>query len=370
MIGKPIHRILKNPNYNSTIWNRISNRPSPFESTLTILEDPAQGRQLYLIGTTNSSTLLAKRTRELIKSEKPDSIFVQTNEKWWNTVKEFKNINSQKELNLYNPILRNTQEWHMENNPRSLIFKMRFYPWLFLLTQMFGFPSSFHPFTPGLEMKWAIEEAQKLNSQIIYGGQEIHSGTLYALRTEKRFDIISLAWKYFFALRNKKWETEYQDTFRLLDVHGGEIFAEILDKYRIAWLIKLFEKYAPFQKYILIDQKDLNLFYQIYRNCPGKKVFAIVNQWHAAGIEYHWRHTTNTEVPAEPINPVGDFDIDEYQEVQLINDQIREYVSHLGRTEPATYDNYLSHYHKQTQEAERSRHVTFLSHDDPHMHNH
>jgi len=349
---------------------QISNRTTPFENTLTILDDPATGRQLYLIGTTNSSTLLAKRTQEIIKNEKPDSLFVQTNETWWNTVKHFKDVRSQKELNLYNPLLRNTQEWHMENNPRSIIFKSRFYPWLFLLTQMFGFPSTFHPFTCGLEMKWAIEEAEKLNSKVVFGGQEIHSGTLYALRTEKRFSVLSLAYNHFFSLKNKLWESEHQDTFRLLDVHGGEIFAEILDKYRVAWLIKLFEKYAPFQKQILIDQKDLNLFYQIYRNCPGQKIVAVVNQWHCAGIEYHWRHTTNTEIPSEPINPIGDFDIDDYQEIQLINDEIRAYVSHLGRTEPATYDNYLSHYHKQTQESERSRHVTFLSHDDPQMNSH
>jgi hypothetical protein len=91
-----------------------------------------------LIGTTNSSTLLAKRTRDIIRSEKPDCIYVQTNEKWWSVVKDLKNIDSQEELNEYNPMLRDTQEWHMENNPRSVIFKLRFYPWLFLLMQMFS----------------------------------------------------------------------------------------------------------------------------------------------------------------------------------------------------------------------------------------
>jgi len=369
MIGRPIHRFLKNQNYCSDVYHRIRNRPTPFENTLTILKDPANDRELYLIGTTNSSTLLAKRTRDIIKNESPDTVYVQTNEKWWNLVKDFKNVNSQKELNLYNPVLRDTQEWHMENNPRSLVFKTRFYPWMFTLTQMFGFPSDFHPFTPGLEMKYAIEQALAGNSKLIFGGQEINPGTLYALRTEKRFDLVPLIWRYFFALHNKKWETEHQDLHRVLDVAGGEGFAEVIDNYRLAWLIKLFEKYAPFQKQILIDHKDLDLFYQLYR-APGKKIVAVVNQWHTPGIEYHWRHTTHTELPTEPINPVGDFDIDTYQEVNTINDAIREYVCKLGKTEPATYDNYITHYHKQTQEAERSRHVHFLSHDDPHMSHH
>lgn len=370
MIGKPIHRFMKNPNYYSGLWNRISNRPNAFENTLTILEDPVNDRQLFLIGTTNSSTLLAKRTRDIIRSEKPDSVYVQTNEKWWDIVKDIKNVETQSDLNLYTTSLRSTQEWHMENNPRSLIFKLRFFPWLTILYNMFGFPSTFHPFTPGLEMKYAVEEAKKLNCNLIFAGQEINPGTLYALRTEKRFDLVPLLWRYFFSLNNKRWQTERLDLFRILDVTGGEGFAEVLDKYKVAWLIKLFEKYAPFQKNILIDHKDLNMFYNLYRNCPGKKIVAVVNQWHTAGIEYHWRHTTNTELPAEPINPVGDFNIDEFQESNLVNDALREYVSHLGRTEPATYDNYLVHYHKQTQEPERSRHVQFLSHDDPHLGKH
>jgi len=369
MIGRPIHRFLRNPNYYSDVWHRVANRPSPFENTLTILKDPAHDRELYLIGTTNSSTLLAKRTRDIIRNEKPDTVYVQTNEKWWNAIKDFKGIDSQRDLNFYNPLLRQTQEWNVENNPRSLIFKARFYPFIFLVMQMFGFPSSFHPFTPGLEMKYAIEEALKLDSKVIFGGQEVNPGTLYALRTEKRFDVVPLVWRYFTALNNKRWETEHQDMFRLLDVTGGEAFAEVLDKYKISWFIKLFEKYAPFQKQILIDHKDVDLFYQLYR-APGKKIVAVVNQWHTPGIEYHWRHTTQTELPQERINPVGDFDIDAYQEENLINDALREYVCALGKTEPASHDNYITHYHKTTQEAERSRHMHFLSHDDPHLGKH
>lgn len=219
-------------------------------------------------------------------------------------------------------------------------------------------------------MKYAVEEGLKLNSKVVFGGLEINPGTLYALRTEKRYDILPLIWRYFFSLNTKRWKSEYVDFNRLLDVHGGEGFAEILDKYRLSWLIKLFEKFAPFQKNVLINQKDLDIFYTLYKNCPGKKIVAVVNQWHTPGIEYHWRHSTHTELPSEPINPVGDFDINSYQEANLINDALREYVCKLGKTEPASYDNYQTHYHKQTQEAERSRHVQFLGWDDPHLGKH
>lgn len=113
-------------------------RASCFDSTLTVLEDPHHNRQLFLIGTTNSSTLLAERTKELIQKEKPDSVFVQTNKKWWDIVKEVQGVNNQQELNLYNNVLRKTQEWESEFGPRGLIFKLRFYPWVFLMNQFCG----------------------------------------------------------------------------------------------------------------------------------------------------------------------------------------------------------------------------------------
>ena len=56
------HRFLRNPNYWSNVSSRVANRSKPLENTLTKLEDPASGRTLYLIGTTNSSSLLAYRT--------------------------------------------------------------------------------------------------------------------------------------------------------------------------------------------------------------------------------------------------------------------------------------------------------------------
>ena len=38
------------------------------------------------------------------------------------------------------------------------------------LKKILGFPLSFNPFVPGLEIKYAIEEARKVNSKIVYLG--------------------------------------------------------------------------------------------------------------------------------------------------------------------------------------------------------
>jgi pheromone shutdown protein TraB len=216
-------------------------------------------------------------------------------------------------------------------------------------------------------MKWAIEEAKQLNSKIVFGGHEINPETFMAFRNEKRMDILPLVYRWVYALHNQLWRTEYHDQHRLLQTLSGEAFAEILDKHRVSWFIKLFEKYSPLQKRILIDQRDVDLFYNVYRDCPGQKVVAVVNQWHTPGIEAHWRHTTGTELKGEPINPVGDMDIERLLELNLVNDVLREFTSKLTKSEPADSENFLTQYHKKTMEAERARHVHFHSHDDPHM---
>jgi ribulose 1,5-bisphosphate carboxylase large subunit-like protein len=84
---KVIHRFLRQPNINSSIYNRISNRYDPFNNTLTVLKDPKTNRELYLIGTTNSSTTLAYRTKKLVEEVKPSSVYVQASQKWWNIAK-------------------------------------------------------------------------------------------------------------------------------------------------------------------------------------------------------------------------------------------------------------------------------------------
>lgn len=87
MATKVVHRFLRQPNIASNIHNRVANRYDPFNNTLTVLKDPKANRELYLIGTTNSSTLLAYRTKKLIEKVKPSSLYVQATSTWWNTAK-------------------------------------------------------------------------------------------------------------------------------------------------------------------------------------------------------------------------------------------------------------------------------------------
>ena len=50
---------------------------------------------------------------------------------------------------------------------------------------------------------------------------------------------------------------------------------------------------------------------------------AVVNQWHVEGIETHWRNATNTQKALNPVNPIGDMDINKLQENRITNDKLR-----------------------------------------------
>ena len=111
-------------------------------------------------------------------------------------------------------------------------------------------------------------------------------------------------------------------------------------------MVGVLSKIAPEQKRILVDARDETIFRDIYKNCEGDKIVAVVNQWHMQGVETHWRRATGTEVKEEQLSPVADMDIDAYQEEELINEFLREHTSKLCKSEPATSQIWLSTYHK------------------------
>lgn len=111
-------------------------------------------------------------------------------------------------------------------------------------------------------------------------------------------------------------------------------------------MVGLLSKVAPQQKRILVDSRDEAIFRDLFKKCEGEKIVAVVNQWHVEGIETHWRRATGTWNKDEPVSPVADMNIDEYQERHLINEYLREHTSKVTKSEPATHQDMLTNYHK------------------------
>lgn len=104
---------------------------------------------------------------------------------WWNMAKQIQNVSNQEELNLYNDVFKKAYKFNFElgiRNFRNSVFWVRFYSWLYQVNWIKSFKDDFHPFIPGLEMKYAIEEAQNLNSQVRFGGLAITEGDLLSLK--------------------------------------------------------------------------------------------------------------------------------------------------------------------------------------------
>lgn len=86
-------------------------------------------------------------------------------------------------------------------------------------------------------MKNAIDSAKKQNIPVILGGLAIDEITLNALRVESRLDPFILFYNYSICKNNSLWKREFFDVNASLDVHGGEAFAESVDRFRSNWFV-------------------------------------------------------------------------------------------------------------------------------------
>ena len=198
----------------------------------------------------------------------------------------------------------------------------------------------------------------------MFGGAELDRVTIEALRVQTDMYPHTLLWNMHQATNRTttSWQTEWKDFLDVQHVRGSEAFAESMDRSRINFLVALLSKVVPKQKKVLIDERDERIFRELYA-LKGKNIVAVVNQWHMEGIETHWKGITG-QLESKDYNPVADMDIDEMQDKALINEWLREYVSKLTHSEPASWQDYLTNYHKENYEGERTRFVNPQSHED------
>lgn len=92
----------------------------------------------------------------------------------------------------------------------------------------------YNPFTPGLEVKYAIEEAKRLNSNVVYLGYELDPLTKNKLYHETRFSILKTLINM---MRTKNtYSREFFDYYTQLTNYGQRKFIESsCDQYFINW---------------------------------------------------------------------------------------------------------------------------------------
>jgi len=76
----PRHVFMKGANLVGDDKHRLSDRINCFEGTFVHLTERFHGKEVFLVGTANLSTLLAKRTDHLMTEVTPDALMVMTSE--------------------------------------------------------------------------------------------------------------------------------------------------------------------------------------------------------------------------------------------------------------------------------------------------
>jgi len=145
------------------------NSDSCFETTLVHLTERFNGKDVYLVGSANQSTMLAQRTQKLIEELKPDTVLVQTSPQWWENARSLKYVDSQEEMSKYGPDLdkhsnMRTIDYYYSNRKWLGMARLGIYSALFRFH--FGFRPEFSPMRPGLEIKNACEAAEKVGAQL------------------------------------------------------------------------------------------------------------------------------------------------------------------------------------------------------------
>jgi len=241
----------------------MGDRENCFKTTLVHLTERFTGKDVYLVGTMNSSTMLAQRTQKLIQELKPDSVLVQANPAWWASARTLQYVDSQEEFNKYGKDLARYDTFkdidYYKSN-RHWIFLARLYAYIGLFNYHFSFGSEFHFLRPGLEVKYACEAAEQVGAKVQFLGSEMNQDTWKRIYHETRFNCSQYMW------RRMKWrDTCYEDELysnwhKMSTVSPSAFTEKCLDANQMNWFIQATDLFFPRLKEIFIDQRDDDLF--------------------------------------------------------------------------------------------------------------
>lgn len=181
------------------------------------------------------------------------------------------------------------KSFNMWNPTRALGFWTRFYMYAGLFNRHYSIPFNF--VRPGLEIKYACEEANKGGSKLYFLGPEFNQLTWQRLVHETRTTVLSYFWRYIQFAGHYHWYEEREGNINKMHNSEASQFTEqCADPHLINWYVQNMDMYFPRLKEIFVDQRDQDLFKAIDK-CPEKRIVVVVNQWHMEGIEHEWAHS-------------------------------------------------------------------------------
>lgn len=192
-----------------------------FDTTLVHLTERFTGKDVYLVGTCNQSTMLAQRTQKLIEELRPDTVLVQTSPDWYREAQMMEYVDSQEEMNKYGESLDkygNMQSYDYYHSNRKWLAVIRLGIYNFLFRHHFGMGAESW-WRPGLEIKLACEAAEKSGAELKFLGAEFDQDVWMAMVHETRFNFTGYFAKRFQYFQSR-WINETLSNRQKLEMVG------------------------------------------------------------------------------------------------------------------------------------------------------
>ncbi|KAH8957514.1 hypothetical protein BDL97_07G095800 [Sphagnum fallax] len=239
------------------------------EGSMTYLRNNRNGAQLYLVGTAHVSEKSAEEVREVIHQVKPDTVAVELCAE---RAKKMLSGESTKAKSFFQQLL------DMLHMPGGLDQKLISF-WLKSMYELIRSTGV----EPGKEFRVAMEEAQRLNANVLYVDQDVQV-TMKRLR-----DVITLRDIIKIIMTNSNPNIEQYPTI-LKDWEKNDFQGSVerlKTRETVRQLISWMEAAFPDVVKVMVHERDA-LMVKRLRACEGK-VVGVVGMAHMDGIERLWK---------------------------------------------------------------------------------
>lgn len=139
-------------------------------------------------------------------------------------------------MNLAKPQLASLFKQKYGLNGKRLAFDLRWMFFCFYSKLLFHAPLEFNPFHPGLEMKFALEEATKANSNVVFLGYEFNRKTIDRMYHENRYTVVKALYNTLKLASNMNYSIEMKEYCDQVNSYGIKKFLESsCDQYFVNW---------------------------------------------------------------------------------------------------------------------------------------
>ncbi|KAF2075023.1 hypothetical protein CYY_003675 [Polysphondylium violaceum] len=288
-------------NNNRTLLSQTSNSQLSFQyaqkryyntssSSLSteISDDPIyfhrdSNKDIYIIGTSHVSKKSAEAVRNLIRDVKPDTIVVELCQARYQKLKaesEIKNIETRRPQKSFQSFLMEIMDMIRSGNID---------PSLILQKTMQNFYNSFRMLgiIPGLEFKYAIQEAERLNANVVLGDVDI-SVTMRKLSKALLSEMMVTMTKHSYESQRLNDLLEpLANVLKKDNITEEELdreFKLILNNTKLKEMRSLFQSLFPMTFEAMMEGREQYIAKQI-KTSKGRSVVAVVGALHVEGIK-------------------------------------------------------------------------------------